>query len=216
MEVSPRHAAWAAYAAAGLNLMAGVAMLVWLEPGLPVEGSRLPDRMAYLSGHRAAWWGGWLLWHAAAISLLGFFVGLAGLWRRRAPIHCDLALLCGAAGLAADLGAESLYMAVAPGLGPEAFETAERVAGVLTGYLGNGLYTIAGVLLTWAGAGELPRPLLALGAAVWAAGFGLSAATLVHSAPGQFWSTAALMPLFILWAGFVGRWIGGPGNPTSS
>lgn len=212
MEVSSRQASRAAYVAAGLNLAAAAAMLLWLEPGLPVEGSRAADRMAYLASHRWAWWGGWLLWHAAAISLLGFYVGLAGLLLRRAPILCGLALLCGAAGLAADLGAESVAMGVAPRLGEGTFETVEAVVGVLTGYLGNGLYTVAGLLLTWAGAAEIPRPLLVLAGGVWAAGLALSAATLAHSATGQLWSTALLMPLFVLWSGLMGRWLSRRGS----
>jgi hypothetical protein len=83
----------------------------------------------------------------------------------------------------------------------------ESIAGVLTGYLANGLYTAAGILLTWAGARELPRAIVALGVPVWGAGLCLSGASLAHSASGQLWSTAVLMPLFVLWAALVGRWL---------
>jgi len=109
------------------------------------------------------------------------------------------------AGLAADLGAQTLYMGVLPGLGPDAFAAVEAAAGTLTGYLGNGLYTVAGLLLTWAGLGHLPRYLVALGLVVWTAGLGLSAASLGHSASGQFWSTAVLMPTLVVWLVLVGR-----------
>ena len=44
--------------------------------------------------------------------------------------------------------------------------------------------------------------LIMMGTGLW-----LSAATLAHSAAGQFWSTAVLMPLFVLWAVLVGRWL---------
>ncbi|MCI0341535.1 MAG: hypothetical protein L0216_10380 [Planctomycetales bacterium] len=205
--VSPRVAARVAWAAAALNLLAAVAMLGVLRPGLPEPGNDADSRLRWISGHTAAWWAGWLLWHAAAISLLALYVSLAGIWRERAPVRCGLALLLAAAGLAGDLGAEALLMGVAPGAGPEDFRVVEAACWVLTGYLGNGLYTLAGILLTWAGVRELPRPLVALGGAAWAAGLALSAATLAGSQAGQFWSTAFLMPLFVLWAALVGRWL---------
>ncbi|MBI4577338.1 MAG: hypothetical protein HY722_13850 [Planctomycetes bacterium] len=208
-EVSPGRAAAVAWLAAGLNLSAALAMAWVLAPGLPVEGSLLESRMAYVSTHRPAWWLGWLLWHAAALGLVAFYLALAGLWGREAPLRTGLALLAAGAGLAADLGAETLYMAVAPGSEAAAFRDLERISGALTGYLGNGLYTVAGILLTWAGARRLPWGLVALAVPTWGAGLSLSACTLADSAAGQFWSTAALMPLFILWSAGVGLWLGG-------
>ena len=196
-----------AYGAAGANLAAGAATLALLQPGLPVAGSVLQSRLAYVSGHTAAWWTGWLCWHAAALALLGLYVALARRWGRQAPVRCALSLLCGAAGLAVDLGAQGVYMAVAPYLAPETFAVVEEVAGVLTGYTGNGLYTLAGILVTWAGAAELPRYLLALSAPVWGAGLWLSAASLARSSAGQFWSTAILIPAFVLWSALLGKWL---------
>ena len=197
----------AAYVAAALNLVAGLAMLLILLPGLPTEGSLIAERARYVTTEVTAWRVGWLLWHAAAIALLGFYVGLARRWWREAPILGGLALLCGAAGLAADLTAEALYMALAPGADTARFAEIERVAGLLTGYIGNGLYTVAGILITIAGARELPRALLARASVVWLAGLALSASTLLDLAVGQFWSTAILMPAFVLWAALVGRWL---------
>ncbi len=98
-------------------------------------------------------------------------------------------------------------MGVSPRLGLEAFAVAEDVSGVLTGYLGNGLYTCAGILLVWVGAHELPRWLVTLSAPVWAAGLALSAAAITPSPTGQFWSTAVLMPSFVLWTALMGRWL---------
>jgi hypothetical protein len=200
-------AAGAAYLAAALNLAAALALVGVLAPGLPAPESTPALRLAYIAEHLGAWWAGWLLWHAAALALLAFYVGLACRWRSRAPIRCGLALLCGAAGLAVDLAAQAAYMGVVAHLTPLAFETAEPLLDVLTGYLGNGLYTLTGLLLTWAGAGELPRHLLLLSLPVWIGGLGLSAASLLHSASGQFWSTAVLMPGLVLWASMMGRWL---------
>jgi hypothetical protein len=212
LAVSPRAAARAAYAAAGLNLLAALAMPLILQPGLPVPGSALADRLAYVRDHTALWGAGWIVWHAAAVALLAFYLGLAGRWGGRAPLRCGLALLCAAAGLAVDLAAEALYMGVAPRLTLDAFAVVEAAAGVLTGYVGNGLYTLAGVLLTWAGADELPRPLLALAVLVWGAGLALSAATLAQWPAGQLWSTVVLMPAFVLWTLLVGRWLAARGS----
>jgi hypothetical protein len=206
-EVSSRVAARAAFVAAGVHVLAAAAMHGALQPGLPVAGSALADRMAYVSQHSAAWSLGWLAWHAADLTLLAFYVALAGRWGRQAPVRCGLALLLAGAGVAVDLGAQAIYMGVAPRLGPEAFVVAEAVTGVLTGYVGNGLYTVAGILLVWAGAAELPAYLVALSLPVWAAGLGLSAASLAHAPGGQFWSVALLMPAFVIWTLLMGRWL---------
>jgi hypothetical protein len=203
VDVTPRHAAAAAYVAAAVNLTAGLVMLFALRHGIPAGESDLPARIAYVTGHTVTWRLGWLVWNLAAISLLGFFVALAA----RAPILCELALLCAAGGLAADLGAETILVAVSPSLTGETYATAESIAVALTGYLGNGLYAVAGILLTWAGRREVPPGLLWLAVAVWVAALWLSVATLASSAAGQFASAAVLMPLFVLWAGLTGRWL---------
>jgi hypothetical protein len=71
------------------------------------------------------------------------------------------------------------------------------------------LYAVGGILLTFAGRGDLPARLLWLGTAVWVAALWLSVATLVSSEPGQFASAALVMTLFVLWAALTGRWLSG-------
>lgn len=208
-DVTPRHAATAAYVAAAVNLAAGLVMLLALRYGIPAGESDLSARIAYVGDHIFVWRLGWLVWNFAAISLLAFFVVLAGRWRERAPVLSGLALLCAAAGLAADLGAETILAVVSPGLRGETYATVESIAVALTGYLGNGLYAVGGILLTVAGRRDLPPVLLWLAAAVWIAALWLSVATLVSSNAGQFASAAALMPLFVLWAALTGRWLSG-------
>ena len=205
----------AAYAAAVLNLIAPLATLTLLRSGMPLPGNTLADRMAYVSSHTGAWRAGWLVWHAAAIALLVFYLALALRWWTRAPLRCGLALLCAGAGMAVDLGAQAVYIGVAPALEGGAYAVVERAAIVLTGYFGNGMYTLAGVLLVWAGATELPRRLVLLSAPVWAAGAALSAASLLDSATGQFWSTAVLLPALALWSVLTGRWLAGERRATS-
>ena len=207
--ISSRTASRAAYAAAALNLAAALAMLLVLRSGLPMAGSALVGRDAYVSGHAALWRLGWLFWHAADFGLLAFYLALAARWRSFGRVRCDLALVAATAGLAADIASQTLYMGLGPGLQPDTFATMENVAGLLTGYMANGLYTVAGVLLVWAGACELPRPLLLLSLPAWCAGAALSVSSLVGSTAGQFWSTAALMPLFVIWTAAMGRWLAG-------
>jgi len=181
-----------AYLASALNALAAAAMVFLLRPGL------LGDH-AWLATHRPAWIAGWLLWQAAAIALVAFYVVLSMRWRERAPIRTRLAPFVAAAGLAADLTAETMLM-----IDPTA---TFRIASALTGYLGNGLYTVAGILLLTAGARGLPRFLVLLGAATFAAGVALSATSLPEWPIGEMAATAALMPLFVIWSFGMGRWL---------
>ena len=204
-------AAIAAYFASAANLAAGATM-VFLRPGIAAGASSLSARIAYVANHTSAWRIGWVVWHLAAIALIAFLVGLALLWQERAPIASAVAIVAAAAGLAADLSAEAILAGAVPGLSPPDFAVLERTALVLTGYLGNGLYVVAGITLMLIGRREIPRGLLWLGAAVWASGLWLSAASLVDSSTGQLVSTAALVPLFVVWAALMGRWLSIPGS----
>jgi hypothetical protein len=178
-----------------------------LRKGLPIPGIPFDDRIAFVREHTTLWRAGWIFWHAAAVGLVLLVLVLASRFRGHAPLRATLAAVLAVAGLAADLAAETIAMGVAPAVEPRDFLLVESMYGVLTGYLANGLYTVAGILLTWAGARQLPRAVLALGVPVWGAGLWLSAASLTHSAAGQLWSTAILIPLFVLWAAMVGRWL---------
>ena len=180
-----------AYLAAALNALAAAAMLFLLRPGL------LGDQ-AWIAEHKPQWIVGWMLWQAAAIGLVAFYSALAIRFRERAPIRTQTALVVAGAGLAADLAAET-YLMVRP--------DALRLLAPLTGYLGNGGYTVAGVLLIWAAARGMPRWLLMLGVVTFAAGVALSAATLAESQIAEQITTAALMPLFVLWSFAMGRWL---------
>jgi hypothetical protein len=206
-EPTARTVARLAYLAAGLNLAAGLAMLVLLRPGLPAPTTTVEARAEYVVANPVAWWLGWLVWHAAALALLAFYAGLAGLWWRWGPIRCGLALLCAAAALAVDLAGQALYVGLPPQLDVAGFGVLETAAIILTGYVANGLYTLAGVLLVWVGAAVLPRSLVALSLPVWAAGAALSATSLVQWSAGQIGSAALLIPLLALWATLVGRWL---------
>jgi hypothetical protein len=207
LDLSPPRAARVAYAAAALNLAAAVTMWSTLRAGLRTPGSEPFHRLEYIRGHTTLWQAGWLVWHAAAIALVLLFLVLARRFAGHAPVRAAVASIAALAGLSADLVAEAISMGVAPALSVQDFLLAESIVEVLTGYLGNGLYTVAGILLTWAGWRQLPRAILALSPIVWGAGVCLSLSSLAHWPAGELWSTAVLMPAFVLWAALVGRWV---------
>jgi hypothetical protein len=125
----------------------------------------------------------------------------------RGSVFCGLAIVVATAGLAADLSAEALLAGFTRST-PGNFAVVQAEALLLTGYVGNGLYTVAGILLTIAGRRELPVGVLALGAFVWGAGLWLSAATLLGSSTGEALSTGLLLTSFVVWATLLGRWFG--------
>jgi hypothetical protein len=104
------------------------------------------------------------------------------------------------AGIACDVSAESLMI----GWLPADFESTSRLATILTGGAANGLYTIAGIVLT------LVTPFRSAGFrawtwGVWVAGVFLSAFSLAGWIAGIAISTAVLFILFCPWA-FAMRW----------
>jgi hypothetical protein len=206
-EIPAQTTARAAYIAAALNLAAGIAMATLLEPGLPSLHSVLRDRMAYVTIRPFSWWGGWLTWHAAALSLLAFYAGLASRWGRGAPMRATLAMICALAGFASDIVGEAAFMGIVPHQAEQGFFFGEQAAGMITGYAANGLYTVAGILLTWIGSRELPRWLVGVSAIPWGAGLALCAASLENSITGQARAAMVLMPSFVIWVALVGRWL---------
>lgn len=204
-DISPDAARKLAYLAASANTLAAALLLFVLRHGLPPENVRL--RAAFVASHEVVWRLGWLSWNIAAVSLLGLFLALASRWRNEAPVFCGLAIVVATAGLAADLSAEALLAGFTRSA-PETFAVVQTQALLLTGYVGNGLYTVAGILLTTAGRRELPAGVLALAVLVWAAGLWLSASTLLGSSAGEALSTGLLLPSFVVWAALVGRWFG--------
>jgi hypothetical protein len=196
-----------AWAAAATNLIAALCLATILRPGLPGTGRDAIARETYLRTHVVLWRTGWLAWHAAALTLLALLVVLAFRARRTAPLVSVVALVCATAGIAADLSAEAMLMGVLPSVGRTAFAAVERASLLLTGYVGNGLYSLAGALLTAAIYRQLPRAVAILAAVVWGAGFFLSAATLVDAARLQVAATAVLMPAFVVFAALLARWL---------
>jgi hypothetical protein len=195
-----------AYLAAALNAVASIVMVAVLRMGLPDGSDTAAERLAFIQSHVLQWRVGWLTWNLAALSLLALYVALGRAAGMHGSLVVRLALLFAAAGLAGDLTAEALIMGLEPSLSPSPFAVAERATLVLTGYLGNGLYNLAGAMLTWCLRRALPRWLVTVAIALWAAGFALSLMTLIDSTTGEIVTTGMVMVLFVAWAGLVGRW----------
>jgi hypothetical protein len=133
----------------------------------------------------------------AGISLVAFFAWWGG-WSSP-PRLAYVALTVAVAGLACDLFAESLLV----GWLPERIDTLAPLTSLLTGGAANGLYSIAGALLT-VGTRALRGGLRAWAWAVWASGFALTISTISGSVPAMVISTAALMTLLCPWVAAFG------------
>jgi len=179
-----------------LNAAAAVAMLFVLRGGTETVSSITP-RATYIAGHALLWRTGWAVWMMAGISLVGFFAWW-GAWissHRLALVALAVALT----GLVCDLFAESLLI----GWLPHRVDTVAPLASLLTGGAANGLYSVAGALLTLC-TPALRGALCALAWAVWASGFALTIFTISGSVFGMVISTAALMTLLCPWVAVFG------------
>ncbi len=169
-------------------------------------GTALVDeasRAAYVRDHLALWRAGWSVWVLAAISLLVFYRWWAvRIGAGRVP------LAFAAAGFAADLVAESLLIAVSPDR-PEL----ARPSFALTGAAANGLYTLAGILLTLRTPG-LSGSLAFWTWAMWTAGAVLSAAAIIEAPLAEAVASGALFVLFVPWCVVMGRRLASGPDPT--
>ena len=184
------------WASAATNAFAALAMLFALRGGTEAVSS-FAERATYIAEHETMWRVGWAIWMAAAVSLVGFYAWW-GTWitsTRWVIIAYAVALL----GLVCDLFAESLFI----GWLPARIETVAPLGSLLTGGAANGLYTIAGVILTLST--RLLRGRLRIWAwAIWTSGFALAICTMIGSVTGMVTSTAALMSLFCPWIAVFG------------
>lgn len=204
--MTPPIAARVAFATSITNVAASIVMLAVLRHGIPAGEPSIEDRFIFIRTHTSTWRWGWLVWMVAALTLLCLFVALAERWNSTSPILCMLAVALATAGIAADLAGESFLALLLPRETTD-FDVVDRIAHVLTSFLANGLYTLAGIALTIAGARELPRSLVALAAATWASGLALSGAVFVGSRRAEFVSGAAVMTGIIAWTFLLGLWL---------
>lgn len=178
-----------------LHAFGAIGTVVFLRGGSEAGGD-VGERAAWLAAHPAQWRTGWLIWMAAAMSLLAFYAWWAARVPRRAAV---VALVVAAAGLICDFAGESIFIGWIPAPGGSLY----RTASLLTGGAGNGLYTLAGILLTLVTPG-MPSFLRGWAWLVWASGAALTLATIADLPAAVIASSAALMALFIPWVVVTG------------
>ncbi len=206
----------AAWLAAAAHAAAGLVMLLVLGRGLETAPN-LESRLRFLAENEAAWTAGWLVWNAAALSILYYCVCFAAAHAESGPMAFAVALCCAA--VACDLAAQSAFMGVLPQLARPALDEVlgggagndaalfllwHRSAVVLTGYVANGLYTCATLVLCWTTRRAYPPVTVAAGL-VTCGGVALSAAAFAESVPGMYWANVVLLPGLIVWLVQVGR-----------
>ncbi|MDX3775327.1 hypothetical protein QE250_14495 [Chromatiaceae bacterium AAb-1] len=174
-----------------------------MRPGLPV-GDDLTTRMAYINANLWLWKLGWLSWMAAAIGLLAFAVLLSTALTSGPAQRYGVLLV--ALGMAPDLIAETLYAFIMPaiavnGTNTELLQFLDLLAMHLTGFLGNGLYNLGGMVLTLALLKQQPalKFWLCPGIIAWLLGLGLSVAIALQQLALAEFFTASSMTLSTLW-----------------
>jgi hypothetical protein len=175
------------------NLAAVVVLALVLAPGTTLVPS-VDERVRYIAEHLVAWRVGWMVWMVAAVTLVWFYV-----WWRARVSGPHVALLIVLAGITADWTAE-LALIVA---GAEGHAAVAPAAFFLTGAVANGLYTVAGVVLTLATPlGPIARAYAVL---MWAAGAFLSIGAALDAPFITALATAGLFALFVPWCVWLGR-----------
>jgi hypothetical protein len=182
---------------AALNLAAMAMMGAVLRFGTELVPG-VADRVDYVAAHPVLWRIGWGLWMAAALSLAAFYAWW-GSYLRRAG-WAVVAFVIVSIGVACDLFAESLLI----GWVPHDYDRVAPVATLMTGGVANGLYTLAGAILTL-GTDSLRGWLRAMAWTIWAAGATLTICAVAGSAVGIAVATTLLFALFCPWVIMLAR-----------
>lgn len=187
----------AALIALFVHLVAGFCMAFILRLGLETNPD-LQERLAFVASHRVLWTAGWLTWTAAAIAILYFYIAFSDAHQLKSRFGVYLTIVA----LGPDLTAQAIEIGVLPGLahaGPESFLLMHRAAVVMSGYLGNGLYSLTALILVWSSWRAYPVWVSAFGFLVGIFGLMLSLATLMDSPAGMFWTNVLLVPSLLIW-----------------
>ncbi len=209
----------AALLAAVINFLASMAMLFILKPGLTPENG-IETRFEYIRTHSSLWTASWLVWIFAAISLIYFLIQwsliLDQITQGRYRGWIVLGGVLGCLGMIPDSIAEVLYLGLIPEIAQQnlgvttselhglwvKLQEWERVAMLLTGFLGNGFYCLGGLILQSFSfkARALPGFCRMSGFVMWIAGLSLSVATLFKNIELVILCTALTMAGFVLWS----------------
>jgi hypothetical protein len=175
-----------------------------MRPGTPLMP--LADRLAYLSRAPLGWSLGWGTWMLCTTVLIAFLAVLA---RRLGDDLARLGLTFAIVGGAFDLFFDSVYILVFPLVAswqPEAlFLALERLSGVGSLVIANGLYSIATLLFTLSLRGRegVSRLTFVVGYAVTGFGLLLAAAGFTGVPWHAEWATGPTIGCFCLWAVLV-------------
>lgn len=174
-----------------------------MREGLLLD-STLDERIAYIAGNGVVWTLSWCVWMLSALGLFVFCAILADELQSTIVRTIGLALV--ALGIAPDLIAEVLFAFVIPevidrGAASDTVGILEVIAIHLTGFLGNGLYNLGGMVLTVLAAkqGLLKPWISAWGILAWSLGLLLSVAVAAGSMKAAELFTATSMVLSTVW-----------------
>jgi hypothetical protein len=216
-----RAAETAPWLCVAVHVAALAALFATLRSGTAAESSDIASRATYVANNTLAWSIGWGVWMLAAATLVGFYawwgqylvlstesVSSAGA-RCRTEFGTNAAVVLTAFGLVCDFSGEGLAILRLVEHAPRelaGFAIIERQFTLLSAGAANGLYTIAGVMLTLL-TPNLPRWVRWAMWVTWLAGAGMTIAAIANSVTGIVVSTSVLFPLFLLWVSWMGaRW----------
>jgi hypothetical protein len=204
----------AALAATGLLLKQGTS----LEPNAVV-------RTSFVASYETEWTIGWAIWMLAAASWVGFCAWWAGKLNNegtsdaakisRGTIVASSAVVIAAVGTIFDFSGEGSLILLAVerarefvnGLPPAlvSFEKVERAFMLLSAAAANGLYTVAGILLTLITPG-LPKGVRVLMWISWIAGITMTVAGIIGHTALFIVSSIGLFPPFLVWIAWMGAY----------
>lgn len=203
-----------------MHFFASAAMALFLGQGLETN-TDITSRLSFICNNGPIWVGGWLLWNVAALSLLNFFVVFRLAHAGVASHLLTLCIVLTATAIACDLSAETIEMALIPQVASHALSTApgteeahasalatflllHRIVVLLSGYVANGLYSVATGIAAMACRKHYPHWVSAFGIGVLLVGIVESVACLMDFAVGMFLAHCILMPCFLLWLAGIG------------
>ncbi|MBK8187340.1 MAG: hypothetical protein IPK77_08915 [Cellvibrio sp.] len=172
-----------------------------ITPGLLNSENSLQERQAFIVNHLSDWQFGWICWIVAALSLLTFFSLLLKFIPESSTKTLGFLLI--GLGTLPDITAEIIFGWVIPEsirIDPTlvSMQTLEILAFYLTGFLGNGFYSLGGLILTIGllKNKHIDRSLIIAGLPAWIFGFGLSYACITQS----FFLAAICTGLAMVWS----------------
>ena len=183
-------------------------MAVVLRHGLETNAD-FQNRLLFLVNHRTWWTAAWLTWTAAALAILYFYAVFASAnhGQTASPL-LHVAVLLTAAAIGPDLAGQAIEVGILPsmangmlsaGTGNGIFLAFHRAAVMMSGYVANGLYSVSALILAWSTRRAYPVWVYSAGLATGCFGLLLSAAALVDSTAGMFWSNVVLVPSILWW-----------------